>query len=516
MMKRLIVCCDGTWNSPDQEDHGEPTPTNVVKTRNCIAERDADGVEQVVYYHAGVGTEGGIFKRTAGGAFGEGLDQNIKSAYHWLASQYAPGDEVYLFGFSRGAYTVRSLGGMITACGLLDLHGLDAPESWRRTDAAYDRCYRVPREERRSWADPAWPFHDDAKPIPIRFLGVWDTVGALGIPDDLSLLNVFDDPARWRFHDTDLGPNVLRARHALALDEMRASFTPTLWTRYEGRDVEQVWFPGVHSDVGGGYPSSGLSDIALKWMLDQAAEPLTDSPGLVLRPGVMNQLKADPQATLHDSVRGLFKALRTRPRSIPPIAPGAEESLHPSVLARQENPPIFQGPYHPTRVLEPGASATVHVFARERWNTTGLYLPPGNYELTATGEWLDSRIKCGPGGTKDGKFYPQEVLQVVGTFWGKLEGLWKKATNNQNADFWGSRRAEDMPWMALVGVIANDVAGANPGNDGSPQPHQRFLIGDHATMRLEHGGYLYAFANDAWATYENNRGSVALSVSRSG
>src|ERR1041384_6013331 len=117
-MKRLIVCCDGTWNTPEQEENNAPCPTNVVRLFNSLADQDANGNEQLNYYHPGVGTDGSLLAKTAGGMYGEGLDKNIKSAYSWLANHYEDGDAIYVFGFSRGAYTVRSLSGLIGRCGL--------------------------------------------------------------------------------------------------------------------------------------------------------------------------------------------------------------------------------------------------------------------------------------------------------------------------------------------------------------------------------------------------------------
>src|SRR6266567_2642363 len=129
-MKNLVVCCDGTWNTPDEMDHGLPSPTNVVKLYNALARDDA----QAAYYHPGVGVGKGWWDHLAGGGTGEGLDQNIMSAYHWLARTYGVGDKIFLLGFSRGAYTVRSLGGLISKCGLLDLTQpeLELETVWRR------------------------------------------------------------------------------------------------------------------------------------------------------------------------------------------------------------------------------------------------------------------------------------------------------------------------------------------------------------------------------------------------
>ena len=145
-MKHLIVCCDGTWNTPAQEDNGVAAPTNVVRLRNCLASaKTADAaapVQQRSYYHTGVGTEGGRFARFLGGALGRGLNRNIQSAYHWLAINYQNGDAIYLFGYSRGAYTVRSLAGLIGKCGLPDLGELSTGHGWERIAIAFEERLR--------------------------------------------------------------------------------------------------------------------------------------------------------------------------------------------------------------------------------------------------------------------------------------------------------------------------------------------------------------------------------------
>lgn len=512
-MKRLVVCCDGTWNTPDQEQNELPSPTNVVKLFNAVAP-DAGGVRQETYYHTGVGTEGPLLARTAGGMYGAGLGKNIMSAYAWLADRYEPGDHIFLFGFSRGAFTVRSLGGFLSRCGLLDLRGLKPSDAYKRVEKAYDSGYRDGKE---NWKPAGWALCADA-PVPIHFIGVWDTVGALGVPDDLALLNLVDEPESWRFHDTSLAPTVSYARHAVAMDEWRASFTPTLWTDPDTGDpypnsdrVKQLWFPGVHSDVGGGYFECGLSDVALKWMIDEAA-----AKGLGFRGGMVAQVRPDPRGVMHDSLRGIFQVLRTRPRSVPHLDDPAW--FHPAAVDRHRNPPITQAPYQPTSVLAPGGIASFPVYAGEHWNRTGLYLEQGaTYEFAATGEWVDHTIPCGPKGMKDGKFHPAELMQAASSFLGRIEGLFKKVTGNDRADFWGTRRIESMPWFALVGVIANDGRGGDhsPVNDGSPRPHEIFRIGEGPVSLTVGGpGYLYAFANDAWAFYGNNRGSVTVTVKR--
>jgi uncharacterized protein (DUF2235 family) len=517
-MKRLIVCCDGTWNTPEQEENNIPAPTNVVRFFNAVAEHDGAGNVQEKYYHPGVGTEGSFLVHTAGGVYGEGLDKNIKSAYSWLAAHYQAGDAIYLVGFSRGAYTVRSLGGLIGRCGLPILTDLAPEEAWSRIESAYQQGYQ---EGADAWRRPEWLWHStDA--LTIDFIGVWDTVGARGIPDDLSLLNVFDDPEKWRFYDTRLGPQVKRARHALAMDEMRASFTPTLWTDAHDQPiyddasgrVQQLWFPGVHSDVGGGYSATGLSDIALQWMIEEASVT-----GLAFARNFLQQLRPDPQGTLHDSIRGVFKALRTRPRNLPNLDAGVY--FHPSALQRLANPPITQAPYRSSRKLDIGQEIAIPVYAIQHWNWTGIYLEMGaSYELRASGAWLDKTIACGPEGAQDGKFELGEIAYLAGSILGKFESLFQKVSGNQKADFIATRRIESLPWFCLVGVIANDgVTGdSNPAADGSPSPHQYLPIGvgPYPLSRVQKGGYLYAFANDAWHFYDNNRGHVTLWVKRTG
>lgn len=271
--KRLIVCCDGTWNEPDEKVDKDPTdepePTNVLKTARGIAPVDGHGIPQVVYYDAGVGTLGFV-DRYVGGGFGRGLSENIRQAYRFVANNYLEGDELFLFGFSRGAYTVRSLAGFIGTVGLLEKEDLNrVPEAF-----AY---YRVRPDKRKCSAEKRRLNERLASlrrtSIPIKFIGVWDTVGALGIPVRLPI------PAKWRkwnFHDTQLGENVKHACHALAVDERRRPFQPTLWKwedpggPVKGQTIEQVWFAGVHSNIGGSYRNTGLSDIALKWMARRA------------------------------------------------------------------------------------------------------------------------------------------------------------------------------------------------------------------------------------------------------
>lgn len=521
-MKSLIVSCDGTWNSVDQKQDDIPAPTNVVRLHNALARRDSAGREQRKYYHPGVGTDGSKLERLGGGAYGRGISRNIMGGYRWLADNYEPGDQIFLFGFSRGAYTARSLGGLIGCCGLPDLKALAPADGWKRIEQAYDTVYRVKPEDRPPVTWPVLAPDATLGKIPLQFIGVWDTVGALGIPDDLALLNLLDDPVKWSFHDTTLGAHVRWARHAIAIDELRASFTPTFWTDQndavlnDGQRVVQLWFPGVHSDVGGGYAQCGLSDLALEWMIAEATKA-----GLAFQPSYCVQLKPDHQGLLHDSLGGAFKALHSRPRNRPMLTVNSPH-YHASAYARDQAPPITQSPYHhPSIGLQVGeTSEPIDIYARNHWNETGIYLEDGaTYEFAAKGEWVDKSIPCGPDGTKDGKFHLGEVVQLAGSLLGKLESGFRKVSGSADADLIGTRRAEAHPWFALMGAIANDgpQRGKNPSPDGSPYAHQTFLIGagpTQLTLKPTEAGYLYAFANDAWHFYDNNRGSVALTVKR--
>jgi hypothetical protein len=505
MAKNVVVCCDGTWNTPEEMDRGLPCPTNVVKLYNALVRDDT----QHAYYHPGVGTGKGWWDHVVGGGTGEGLDQNIMSAYRWLASAYSSEDRIFLFGFSRGAYTVRSLGGLISRCGLLDLTEFtDNPrEVWKRVQevfAAYRDGADFPNAKK-------YPFHgtepgkNSKETTPIHFIGVWDTVGALGIPDDLTLLGLFDNADKYRFHDTTLSRIVVHARHAVALDEKRESFAPTLWTQVERpTDAKQIWFPGVHSDIGGGYLETGLSDGALDWMLNEAV-----ACDLKIRDSAQEQLKPDPLAILHDSYSGVFKILKTRPRSAPLVAKDAS-GIHPSISIRQTNPPLAQGEYWNTTILQAGQSRTFDVFAIQHWNATGLYLEADvTYKFVASGEWIDYKDKFSPAGRESFGFHSGDMVRYASSMLGSAEITFQTLTGRR-ADFWLTRRDERAPWLALMGFIASE---RGAGHDTLANG-ETFLIGEKGEITPESSGYLYCFANDAWQTYGNNRGSVVLTITR--
>jgi uncharacterized protein (DUF2235 family) len=266
-VKRLIVCCDGTWNRPDHIDRGVAAPTNVAKIALALADEDEDRNPQIIHYEAGVGTR--RHERLLGGAFGVGLSRNVKECYRFIVENYEPGDELYFFGFSRGAFTARSTVGMVRNSGIL------RPGHRERIEDAY-RLYRNPDKDSAPSGIAAELFRrtHSYSEVYIQLVGVWDTVGALGIPIDGFRLPVLSK--RWTFHDTTLSRYVRHAYHAVAIDERRRPFEPTLWELKEGDTrpldfpLEQVWFTGVHCDIGGGYRDPSLSELPLLWIAAKA------------------------------------------------------------------------------------------------------------------------------------------------------------------------------------------------------------------------------------------------------
>src|SRR6266540_1375162 len=224
MSKRLVLCCDGTWNTAEQK-----SPTNVTKLYNALAREDAAGNEQRPFYHVGVGVKPS--ERIRGGAFGFGLSRNVKDTYRFIVENFEPGDELFFFGFSRGAFTARSTAGFVRNSGILRRENID------RVDQAY-ALYRSRSAHPRG--EEAQLFRNSySHETRIRFIGVWDTVGALGIPlSGLRLVNLVN--RRWQFHDTELSSTVDAAFQALAIDEQRGPFRPAIWTRTGSQTCEQA------------------------------------------------------------------------------------------------------------------------------------------------------------------------------------------------------------------------------------------------------------------------------------
>jgi uncharacterized protein (DUF2235 family) len=289
-MKRLIICADGTWNEAEANDPEtqRPLPTNVLKVARAILPRDEHGLEQVVYYHEGVGTFGSWDKFT-GGAFGRGMERNVRALYRFIVNNFVDGDEIYLFGFSRGAFTARTLVGFMNKVGLLQ------KDDEYYTKVLYDLYESSAGQNSEAWSQ-AFRNIKDHRPCPsIKFVGVWDTVGALGAP---GMLGKFTGN-KYKYHDVDLNSNVKNAHHALAIDERRSPFKPSLFTKPTGWEgtLSQVWFPGVHSNVGGSYKPDGLANEALHWIIEKS-----QSCGLCFDEAYLSHYLACFNSTLNDSM----------------------------------------------------------------------------------------------------------------------------------------------------------------------------------------------------------------------
>lgn len=288
--QKLILLFDGTWNDPEDQ-------TNVYRITRLIHDYD-NGVQQRFYYDPGVGTS--KFQRFIGGAFGYGLSKNLLEGYDWLSKRYKEGDEIWIFGFSRGAYTARSLVGLIRKCGLVHVV----------TPGLLDRAENIYRDQDlHPDSEVCKEFKESCSRQPrIHFIGVWDTVGALGVPGT----NLFKSKYDW--HDTELSSIVDHAYQAVALDEHRAAYNVSLWTSKDGKkkagnlDVEQRWFIGAHANVGGGYGADDtLADISLKWMLDKA-----ENAGLKVDQYDVTQhaWKTAPNDSFANFLKGLYARLK--------------------------------------------------------------------------------------------------------------------------------------------------------------------------------------------------------------
>lgn len=267
-MKRLIIFADGTWNTPGNRDGSTVAPTNVYKAFiDTIPDTCKNGDEQIVYYQEGVGTEGAS-DHAKGGLFGKGIDINIKNLYRFIVENYTPGTELFLFGFSRGSYTVRSLAGLIRNCGILKKY------NHQKVDRAYF-IYRSKDDKYHPNSEECLEFQKHfSHPLdksPIKFIGVWDTVGALGVPFSFFTFS----NSKYRFHDVKLSFLIENAYHAVSINENRVFFRPTLWQKekgekFEKQNLEQCWFRGVHCDVGGGYSNGDVAKIPMHYLIEKA------------------------------------------------------------------------------------------------------------------------------------------------------------------------------------------------------------------------------------------------------
>lgn len=379
--KRLVFNFDGTWNRLDAV-----CPTNVVLTAESILPLDGQGVAQLNYYDQGVGTDKG--DRLRGGAFGRGLTRNLADAYRNLVFNYTPGDEIFIFGFSRGAFSARSFAGLIRNSGIVRREHADrtprAIELYRSRNSGDAPKGQAAAEFRAAFAHP---------PAEIAYLGVWDTVGALGIPNFLSIARFFN--GRHAFHDCSLSSAVRSARHAVAIDETRRTFEPTLWDNFEqlnrerGKDpaaddapYQQKWFSGVHSAVGGGTPSRGLSDHALEWVwagarrAGLALDSSPDSRLYSLQPDFTHPLDGTEPAAAAKRRLALSEWRKT------PRANGPAKVVHVSISARRRwHAPVERlpgkAPYRP-----PALRALAEALDADADGVAVALLPePGTFEI---------------------------------------------------------------------------------------------------------------------------------------
>ena len=333
-MRDLIYIIDGTLSVLD-----EGRETNAGLLFKLLAE-DAPSRTRQLAYHAGVQGEGS--RRWFRAAVGLGVNDAILHGYAFLASRYQPGDRIFLFGYSRGAYAVRSLAGLIDQVGLLQAENA-TQRNIHRAFRYYERSHISPVVE-------AFRVENCHEEVFVEMLGVWDTVKALGLPyPGLSRFS----PMATEFHNHRLGDHIRHGYHALALDETRTAFSPVLWRNAPGWSgvLEQAWFAGTHGDIGGHPAARGLSNIPLVWMLEKAEEC-----GLKLTQNWRSRYPTDPLGKSVSSwkgVGGLF--LFREPRRIPA---GNGHFIHPSVRERMQGLPKYK-PRAAFDETSPGAGETL-------------------------------------------------------------------------------------------------------------------------------------------------------------
>lgn len=357
-MKRIVILCDGTWNQSDA-----PNPTNVVRLARAMAPVGEDGIQQVPIYVEGVGSGRGVTwlarksDKILGGALGWGLMDNVIEAYRHLVFMHEPGDEIYIFGFSRGAFTARSLTGFIRSTGIVDrdmLHKL--PEAIARYKLRDDDTTHPNTDESHAFRaslslrvvtslrEVEYRLREgmpEAPRVNIAYLGVWDTVGALGVPGHLKLAPLLNG-GTYAFHDAELSSLVTSARHAIALDEVRPSFKPTRWGNMDrlngdrtgdAAPYQERFFAGDHGSVGGGGDIHDLSNITLEWVVQGA-----QAAGLALDSSRMDAVRAaqDPTGPLHNVKNPSLNFIQRlmRKRKADRTGPGTMAELHPAVHQR--------------------------------------------------------------------------------------------------------------------------------------------------------------------------------------
>ena len=393
--KNIVLCSDGTGNR-----WGVGAQTNVSKLYQAVDTEPGTGKSvQLRFYDNGVGTSTNRYLRALTGAFGFGLQRNVRDLYEFLASHWEPGDKIYLFGFSRGAATVRAFAGMLQEVGLIwidkgqrkckchDEKRLDelidlAIDAYEHRDPKKEGANAAHRRKLKDSVELSSGGFQLAPSVDIQMIGAWDTVSALGFPKGPVLLGWLfkglEKAADWlfphSFYNYQLDDRVKFACHALAIDDERRSFRPTLWNELSDtrpERVEQVWFTGMHSNVGGGYPRTGLSSVALSWMMAHAQRE-----GLRLHDSAVAAARdnANPHGKMHDSRDGLKIFYRYMPRDLVRLAEvGTGPMNFSGEVKKGRSPESYPEPKRP--MVEEG-SVRVHRSVLERLEKgTARYAP---------------------------------------------------------------------------------------------------------------------------------------------
>jgi uncharacterized protein (DUF2235 family) len=368
-MRRLVMCFDGTWNEVKDQ-------TNVSRIHAAIAaipEQPGGPVPQLKYYDEGVGTHVGT--KLSGGMLGQGLTQNIREGYAWLIRHWRQGDRLFLFGFSRGAFTARSLAGMIGKCGILKETDATLDERARKHNAqeAAARITELYKFAHKSGGDPMVELGESTRAVRIHFIGVWDTVGALGVP----LLN-------WHFaedfHSTELGENVDHAYHALAIDEHRKDYQATLWTRIPDaarQVVEQRWFPGAHANVGGGYEDDLLPEPPLAWIAGKARNCHLEISDEVIRLDG-NEYRSPVRDSFAEFGFGLYQWVKLKQRHFRPIGETVNETVDETALKKW----AAEFGYRPVNLAHATPSIAMPGVGISRGSLTAGLVPPPPHRST--------------------------------------------------------------------------------------------------------------------------------------
>ncbi|KAG0708817.1 hypothetical protein DFH29DRAFT_342656 [Suillus ampliporus] len=350
LKKRIIVCCDGTWQ--DGVNVKECwKQTNILKLSrglHHVDERSGVSIPQIVYYQSGVGTAQNFYSQYVDGATGESLIEKVQEAYAFISQNYHPGDEIFLFGFSRGAYTARMVAMFIGAIGVLDRtdmdHFADIFVSYQQLGKETDPTKIAQLEASLS----KWTSHDsrgkrraeaDNDSFSVKCVGVFDTVGSVGLPEELTHKSP-STKSIFGFPNNELGEHIERAYQALAIDETRLDFNcckfeQTDGGRRKGQILKQCWFSGEHSDIGGGWKSHDLSDLTLAWMVANIGDML--SVDIAYIASLPDPVAPWGEQHPHNARVGIFAWSEANTRKLP-TAPDniTHETIHPSVLRREK------------------------------------------------------------------------------------------------------------------------------------------------------------------------------------